>query len=71
MTINEAIKVMAGWALARAAEKAAEDDWELYEEVGENDWERIAYELRGLAPYPGKVDMARALDVLRERATAE
>lgn len=65
MTPEEAVAVVARWALADAADEL---DWQNYAEVGLHDWERVLSAARELVSRPSPSTYQDAYALLIERA---
>lgn len=69
MTRNQALKMVAAHAAAKAIREAEEYDvvgWEDYGEIGENDWDQVSKLLLAVAEKiaPHEQDIADARDLL-------
>jgi hypothetical protein len=56
MMTSTAIYIVAQAFVSRAIEDALGEGWELYPEIGENDWEAVAECVRRLTPLPPLTD---------------
>jgi hypothetical protein len=68
MTYEEAVKIVATKALGDLVENKLPDEWESYPEIGENDWERVTDEARGIAGTVPTGEYDEAYKFLAERA---
>lgn len=66
--LEVAIDTVTRGLLARAAEDAAENDWDVVPDVGEHDWRDIRARLVALAPWPPLTEYAAALEYLEGRS---
>lgn len=68
MTPKQAIKIVAREAIARGAEQMRNDGWELFPELGENDWEAVCDQMREIAKWPHHDEFGEAYHLLEARA---
>jgi hypothetical protein len=68
MTPEEAIDTVARHVVGNAVETFVEDGWDLYPEIGEQDWERVVAKTRELVPEHTVERYREAYKILEDRA---
>jgi hypothetical protein len=68
VTGEEAIRLVARHALIRMVENYLSDDWEMYADIGESDWEAVVETARALVVEPPRTLYDQAYEFLAARA---
>lgn len=68
MTTKQAISIIAREAIARGAEEIRSGGWELFPEIGENDWEAVCDRMQELAKWADPEKFREAYHLLEARA---
>lgn len=69
--LDEAIDIVARHVIARAAEDFTADGWEIYDEIGDDDWHAVVDRVDALSEWPDQAQYEAAYDFLAGRAGGE
>lgn len=65
---QEAVDIVAQHVIAHGAENISRDGWDIYPEIGKDDWLTISERVKRLAAYPDVEQFKAAYDYLTHRA---
>lgn len=68
MNAEEAIRIVARHALVRSIEQHLDDDWDMYPDIGESDWDRVCSAARAMVVEPTDTTYGKAYKFLADRA---